>query len=170
VIRMDLRERAWGVWIGFDRLRIGTSGGLLWVRWWTFGFLRHGVRFWSRSMWTDGCGDADSCTCATSFWTRQETYTTKKIHVGNQAPRHENLWGNGGWAPRIPNLSRSTLVGRHSLAGSGAHWRKADRTRPSLRAVELWLHGPSSTDESYDKPSTYRRILLPASETGFDIR
>jgi hypothetical protein len=29
VIRMDLRERAWGVWIGFDRLRIGTSGGLL---------------------------------------------------------------------------------------------------------------------------------------------
>jgi hypothetical protein len=31
------------VWIGFDWLRIGTDGGLLWVRWWTFGFLRHGV-------------------------------------------------------------------------------------------------------------------------------
>jgi hypothetical protein len=40
-IRMDL----WlgGVWLGFDWLRIGTSGGLLWVRWWTFGFLRHRV-------------------------------------------------------------------------------------------------------------------------------
>jgi hypothetical protein len=34
---------AWGVWIGFDWLRIGTGGGLLWVRWWTFGFLRHRV-------------------------------------------------------------------------------------------------------------------------------
>jgi hypothetical protein len=30
-----------GVWIGFDWLRIGTCGGLLWVRWWTFGFLCH---------------------------------------------------------------------------------------------------------------------------------
>jgi hypothetical protein len=24
---------AWGVWIGFDCLRTGTGGGLLWVRW-----------------------------------------------------------------------------------------------------------------------------------------
>jgi hypothetical protein len=29
--------------VGFNWLRIGTDGGLLWVRWWTFGFLRHGV-------------------------------------------------------------------------------------------------------------------------------
>jgi hypothetical protein len=29
------------VWFGFDCLRTGTGGGLLWVRWWTFGFLRH---------------------------------------------------------------------------------------------------------------------------------
>jgi hypothetical protein len=28
-IRMDLRETGFGVWIGFDWLRIGTSGGLL---------------------------------------------------------------------------------------------------------------------------------------------
>jgi hypothetical protein len=34
---------ALGVWIGIDWLRTGTSGGLLWVRWWTFGFLHHGV-------------------------------------------------------------------------------------------------------------------------------
>jgi hypothetical protein len=35
---------AWGGgWFGFDWLRTGTGGGLLWVRWWTFGFLRHGV-------------------------------------------------------------------------------------------------------------------------------
>jgi hypothetical protein len=42
---MDVREIGLeGVWIGFDWLRTGTSGGLLWVRWWTFGFLRHGPR------------------------------------------------------------------------------------------------------------------------------
>jgi hypothetical protein len=28
-IRMDPREIGWGVWIGFDWLRIGTGGGLL---------------------------------------------------------------------------------------------------------------------------------------------
>jgi hypothetical protein len=28
-IRMDLRETGWGVWIGFDWLRIGTSCELL---------------------------------------------------------------------------------------------------------------------------------------------
>jgi hypothetical protein len=36
----------WGLWIGFDWLRTGSGGGLLWVRWWTFGFLRHGVIYW----------------------------------------------------------------------------------------------------------------------------
>jgi hypothetical protein len=41
---MDLRDIGLGWWwIGFDWLRIATGGGLLWVRWWTFGFLRHGV-------------------------------------------------------------------------------------------------------------------------------
>jgi hypothetical protein len=42
-IRMDLREIGLGGGIGFDWLRTVTGGGLLWVRWWTFGFLRHGV-------------------------------------------------------------------------------------------------------------------------------
>jgi hypothetical protein len=37
-IKLDLREMKWDVWIGFIWLRIGTSGGLLWTRQWTFGF------------------------------------------------------------------------------------------------------------------------------------
>jgi hypothetical protein len=42
---MDLRGIGLeGGWIGFDGLRTGTGGGLLWVRWWTFGFLHHGVK------------------------------------------------------------------------------------------------------------------------------
>jgi hypothetical protein len=32
------------VWSGFTWLRIGTVGGLLWMRWWISGFWRHGVR------------------------------------------------------------------------------------------------------------------------------
>jgi hypothetical protein len=42
---VDLRVICWGVWRGFTWLRIGTVGGLLWVRWWTFGFWRHGVSY-----------------------------------------------------------------------------------------------------------------------------
>jgi hypothetical protein len=38
-----LRRLAWGGGTEFDQLRTGTGGGLLWVRWWTLGFLRHGV-------------------------------------------------------------------------------------------------------------------------------
>jgi hypothetical protein len=32
-----------GVWSGFTWLRTGIVGGLLSMRWWTFGFWRHGV-------------------------------------------------------------------------------------------------------------------------------
>jgi hypothetical protein len=31
------------VWSGFTWLSMGTVGGLLWMRWRTFGFWRHGV-------------------------------------------------------------------------------------------------------------------------------
>jgi hypothetical protein len=37
-----LGRLASGVWIGFDWLRLETGGELLWMRWWTFGFLRPG--------------------------------------------------------------------------------------------------------------------------------
>jgi hypothetical protein len=30
---MDLGEIGWGVWSGFNWLRIGTSGRLLWMQW-----------------------------------------------------------------------------------------------------------------------------------------
>jgi hypothetical protein len=39
---MYLREIGWGVCSGFTLLRIGTVGGLLWMRWWTSAFWRHG--------------------------------------------------------------------------------------------------------------------------------
>jgi hypothetical protein len=33
----------WGEWCGFNWLKIEVGGGLLWMRWWTFGFWRRGV-------------------------------------------------------------------------------------------------------------------------------
>jgi hypothetical protein len=42
---MDLGETGLGVWIEFNWLRTGTGGRLLWVRWWTFGFLCNGVSY-----------------------------------------------------------------------------------------------------------------------------
>jgi hypothetical protein len=44
-IKMGRREIGWegGVWSGLTWLRIGTVGGLLWMRWWTSGVWRHGV-------------------------------------------------------------------------------------------------------------------------------
>jgi hypothetical protein len=42
-IRMDLKEIGWEMVSGFYWLRIGARGGLLWMRWWTFWFWRHGV-------------------------------------------------------------------------------------------------------------------------------
>jgi hypothetical protein len=40
---MDLKKITWGLFSGFTWLRIGTGGGLLWVRWWTFKLWRYGV-------------------------------------------------------------------------------------------------------------------------------
>jgi hypothetical protein len=33
------------VWIGFSWLRIGPSGGLMWMQWWTFRFWCHMVSY-----------------------------------------------------------------------------------------------------------------------------
>ena len=37
-IEMDLRELVWEAWTGSIWLRLGTDGGLLWMRQWKFGF------------------------------------------------------------------------------------------------------------------------------------
>jgi hypothetical protein len=41
--KWTLSRLAGRVWSGFTWLRIETGGGLLWTRWWTFGFWRHWV-------------------------------------------------------------------------------------------------------------------------------
>jgi hypothetical protein len=38
--KMDLIEIGWDGWTESIWLRIETSGGLLWTRWWSFGFLK----------------------------------------------------------------------------------------------------------------------------------
>jgi hypothetical protein len=55
-----------GVWSGFTWLRIGTVGGLLWMRWWTFRFWRHGVSYlvctaWLAASTSVGCFKNTTC-------------------------------------------------------------------------------------------------------------
>jgi hypothetical protein len=44
-ITMDLRKICLGFWSGFTWFRIGIAGGLLWTRWWNFGFCRHKISY-----------------------------------------------------------------------------------------------------------------------------
>jgi hypothetical protein len=44
--KWTLGRLAGGLCNGFTWLRIGTVGGLLCMRWWTFGFWRHGVSYY----------------------------------------------------------------------------------------------------------------------------
>ena len=47
-IKMDLQEVGGVVGTGWSWLKIGTGGGHLWVRWWTFGFHKCGEFLESR--------------------------------------------------------------------------------------------------------------------------
>jgi hypothetical protein len=40
---MDLKKIGWAAWSGFTWLKIGIVSGFFWMRWWTFGFWRHGA-------------------------------------------------------------------------------------------------------------------------------
>jgi hypothetical protein len=42
VLKWIFERMGWGAWTGLIWLDIGKGGGLLWMRWWTFGF--HKIR------------------------------------------------------------------------------------------------------------------------------
>jgi hypothetical protein len=44
---MDLGETGWGVYSGSSWLSTGAGEELLWIRWWTFGFWRQGVTYFT---------------------------------------------------------------------------------------------------------------------------
>jgi hypothetical protein len=39
-----------------------TGGGVLWVRWWTFGFLHHGVSYCLQGKWESFSPKCGQCT------------------------------------------------------------------------------------------------------------
>jgi hypothetical protein len=76
---MDLRETGRGVvWIGFDCLRTGTSGELLWMQWWTFEFLHHIVSYY----FVSGCHlyswQCNKCHFLHEIWKSKMELTTLK--------------------------------------------------------------------------------------------
>jgi hypothetical protein len=51
-IKIGIQETGWAVWTGSIWLRIGDRGGLLWTRWWTFGFHEmNGIHWLTKKIW-----------------------------------------------------------------------------------------------------------------------
>ena len=96
-IKMDLQEVGRGLGTGWSWLRIGTGGGRLWVRQWTFGF--HKMRgiswltakpviFWRRTL-------LHGISKYLSRWGHNRTYsvlprTAIKISIVSNTKFHEN--------------------------------------------------------------------------------
>jgi hypothetical protein len=107
---MYLREIGWGMWSGFTWLRIGAGGGLLWARWWTFGFWGHGVSATSHSH--DCCRPTRSShQTISSFWMGSSIQRASGVRVF-QDPRNKKkliMWrrgtqGNANWTSAIGNV------------------------------------------------------------------
>jgi hypothetical protein len=85
----NFKEIGLGAWIGFDWLSTETGGGLLWVRWWTFGFLCHGVSL--ILYWTKRC-----CmfvfTLITDIWTLRVFIITDAFRISAWRFSPSGLW------------------------------------------------------------------------------
>jgi hypothetical protein len=127
-----LRRLACAVWIGFDCLRTGTGGGLWWVRWWTFGFLRHGVRGdisklisekQDMEVWTDYVAQGaiqrqDAVSSYTSCgqyhdWVSDNHLLKKHFSMDSD---------NRTWT--LLDTQRTVFCGNATLAGKGSNWQR----------------------------------------------
>jgi hypothetical protein len=92
---MDLREINWGVWSGFTWLRIGTVGGLLWMRWRTFGFWLHGISYIlsNQNVWDNFGKEIRAARKTKEQWLVPESVRTSAFY---NAPFsiHTSLWTN----------------------------------------------------------------------------
>jgi hypothetical protein len=71
VLKWMSRKQAVKVWIGFIWLRIGTSVGLLWTRWWTFGFRKR-----QRTSWVaEGLSASEEGLCCMEWGERKSLKT-----------------------------------------------------------------------------------------------
>jgi hypothetical protein len=96
----------WGVWIGFDWLRTGTGGRLLWMLWWTFEFLRHVVsyRCVDETLTRDSVIDTTGCIrieCLKIFpVSLRSTHSGRNLHA-----RNEDWWKFTWCSSHIPSLA-----------------------------------------------------------------
>jgi hypothetical protein len=99
-----LGRLAGGVWIGSNWLRIGTGGGLLWIRWWTFGFWRHGISY----IWTTH--------------TKRKMWNLKKfppgVRNGEWKMQCSSIYCHR-WQDEKPSLQRSFVITRKARAKNG---------------------------------------------------
>jgi hypothetical protein len=89
------------VWSGFNWLRIEAGGGLLWIRWWTFGFWRqwfsYRCAYSIRWEWVELGYRAPLHSSISMFSDRGLKFKLSSVY----GLRHEGVWGSGGEAIRI---------------------------------------------------------------------
>jgi hypothetical protein len=99
-------------WIGLIWLRIGTSSGMFWTRWWTFGFrnipsivfeLMTELILVETKMFKPSVVFSPACCCFLSLWGLRTLHSTQ----------HVRLWGvslliysgkSWGWGKLCPNF------------------------------------------------------------------
>jgi hypothetical protein len=92
------------VWIGFSWLRTGTGGWLLWIRWWTWGFWRHGVSHTVAALsllQRNGVGSSHSFVMDSGLW-------GKSICTGNF-----ESWIRSSWDAQERNYYVTYTRGTH---------------------------------------------------------
>jgi hypothetical protein len=131
---VDLQELGWGAWIGFIWLRIGTGGGLLWVRESTFGFHKtRGISWLAEDLLASQEG-----LCSIELVSLANWVLSLKEGGGNWTTVYVYLllsllfsWLDSPSGPRPPHCwgSRHTTLGRTPLNEWSAHRRDLHLTK-----------------------------------------
>jgi hypothetical protein len=128
-IRMNLREIGWGVWIGFSWLGTGTSGGMLWMRWRTFGFWRHGF---SSFPITFHFPFSDSwifiCSITIFMWAHID-HTPQRQHEAG------GIWRHNGWSIWTSRLWHHLLI---TSSGKVTELQSGSKCESSLLGSPWW--------------------------------
>jgi hypothetical protein len=159
---MDFREVVWGVETGSIWLRIGTGGGLLWIRWWTFGL--------------DVLASQDGL-CATELVSQFQLtwyYALKCLGIGWQ-------WVSYGSVSYSDTTTIQSTVQRHSLGqllhrSSLQEVKKLQTVNPSrlwrrVRTVQSrhsnWARGLKDERTQFDQTAAAKGSLLQNFHTNY---
>jgi hypothetical protein len=89
---MDFQEEGWMAWAGFNWLRTGRGGGLLWMQWWTFRFHKMKGISWLADNMLASQGGLCSMEVNITAICLQIVTTTTTNHLYHQHHHHQWCW------------------------------------------------------------------------------